>query len=192
MTMEILLVRHGRPEGLVRNPISSRDVGQWVRRYNESGIDQRLMPPESVSRLVASAGCVVASNLRRSVESAAVLAPSRDVHIDPELREAVLPDSLGISVRMPPDVWVVLARVAWWLDWCRSEETVDATRRRAGRAADRLSVLAREHESVAVVGHGMFNWFIARELVKRGWRGPMMLPGAYWAWARFMPRRLPV
>src|SRR5262245_36775461 len=105
--MEIFLVRHGRPEGLVRIPISGRDIGQWVTRYNESGIDQRLMPPESVSRLVASAGCVVASNLRRSIESAAILAPSRDLHIDPELREAVLPDSLGVSVRMSPDVWVV-------------------------------------------------------------------------------------
>jgi broad specificity phosphatase PhoE len=190
--MEIFLVRHGRPARLDKKPISGHDIGQWVTRYNEAGIDRACRPPASASRLVASAGCVVASNLRRSVESAALLNPSLDVHIDPELREAVLPHSLGVSVRLPPDVWVVLARVAWWFDWCCSEETVDATKQRAGRSADRLCLLAREHGSVAVVGHGMFNRFVARELKRRGWRGPTMLPRAYWAVSRFMAQGQPV
>jgi broad specificity phosphatase PhoE len=138
-----------------------------------------------VSRLVASAGRVVTSNLRRCVESAAWLAPSADIQIDPELREAALPDSLGTSVRMWPGPRIVLARLAWWLNWRQSVEPVRGARQRARQAAERLCSLAREHRSVAVVGHGIFNRFIARQLSRRGWCGPAILPTAHWAIAKF-------
>jgi broad specificity phosphatase PhoE len=190
--MKIILVRHGRPASLERSPISGRDLGLWVTRYNELGIARDVPPPESVVRLVATARCVVASDLRRSIESARWLTSSSDVRIDPGLREAALPESLRVSVRMPPGLWVVLARIAWWLRWCHSEETVDAVQQRAVRAADRLCALAGEHGSVAVVGHGMFNRFIARELVRRGWRGPTWLPAAHWTVATFMRSEQPV
>ena len=170
--VEILLVRHG-PVSLARSPISGREIGRWVAHYNECSIDRTYAPPEAVSRLVASAGRVVTSNLRRCVESAAWLAPSADIQIDPELREAALPDSLGTSVRMWPGPWIVLARLAWWLNWRQSVEP------------ERLCLLAREHRSVAVVGHGIFNRFIARQLSRRGWCGPAMLPTAHWAIAKF-------
>jgi broad specificity phosphatase PhoE len=138
-----------------------------------------------VSRLVASAGRVVTSNLRRCVESAAWLAPSADIQIDHELREAALPDSLGTSVRMWPGPRIVLARLAWWLNWRQSVEPVRGARQRARQAAERLCSLAREHRSVAVVGHGIFNRFIARQLSRRGWCGPAILPTAHWAIAKF-------
>jgi broad specificity phosphatase PhoE len=170
-------------------PIAGRNVGTWFRRYDDIGITRELEPPESLRQLVSSAGCILASNARRSIESARWLAAPRDVRIDPDLREAALPDSLGVSIRMPPGVWVVIARVIWWLDWCRSAETIEATRSRASQAADRLCALVVEHGTVVVVGHGMFNRFVATQLVKRGWRGPRLLPAAYWSAARFFQQR---
>ena len=186
---QIVLIRHGRPAGGNAAPISGRELGQWVEHYNGLGIDRACAPPVSLSRLVAAAGCVTASDLRRARESAEWLRSPATVRIDSEFREAVLPDSLPSSLRMHPGVWVVLARVGWWLNWCASEESVDATRRRAGRAADRLCALAREHASIVVVGHGMFNRFVARELVARGWCGPAIIPRAYWSAALFVPAR---
>ena len=184
--MEIFLVRHGRPAALTSAPIFGHEVGQWVRRYNEVGIARDLGPPEPVRRLVSSAPCVVASDLRRSIESAAWLASPHEVRIDADFREAGLPDSIGVPVRMPPGVWVVIARLAWWLNCCASSETIDAARLRANRATDRLCTLAGEHGVVLVVGHGMFNRFIAARLLRRGWRGPRLLPTGYWAAARFV------
>jgi len=190
--MEIILVRHGPSAMPKESRISGCDIGQWVTRYDDIGIARHAPPPEDVRRLVAAAGCVVASGLRRSVESAAWLAASVDIRVDPELCEAPLPDSLGVPVRLPPGVWMVLARVAWWFRWCRSGETIDETRQRAIRTADRLCALAGEHRSVAVIGHGMFNRFIARELMRRGWHGPTFLPAAHWAAARFVRPEQPV
>jgi broad specificity phosphatase PhoE len=184
--MEIILVRHGRPAALTGTPISGHDVGQWVRRYDELGITKELEPPEPVRRLASSAGCVVASDLRRSIESATWLASPREVRIDPDLREAVLPDSMGVSLRMPPGAWLVVARVAWSLNCCPSSETMEATRHRASRATDRLCALAGDYGAVLVVGHGIFNRFVAMQLLRRGWRGPRLLPTAHWAASRFV------
>ena len=165
--------------------ISGRDIGQWVRHYNDVGIARELAPPALARELASSARCIIASDLRRAWESAEWLAAPKDIRFDRELREAGLPESLHISVRLSPGAWVVLARAAWWLNLCQSEETIAMTRQRAGRVADRLGVLAAEHGSVLVIGHGMFNRFVARQLLRRGWRGPKPLPSGYWAVARF-------
>jgi hypothetical protein len=138
--MEIVLVRHGKPASVPSDSIAGHEIGHWVRRYNDAGISREFPPPSSVQRLVASTGCVVASDLRRSVESAA-------------------------------------------------SESIAATRDRASRVADRLCALAAANGVVVVVGHGMFNRFVAVQLRSRGWRGPVLLPTAYWTAARFVALR---
>ena len=190
--MRIVLVRHGKPSAVSVAPIAGHDIGRWVRHYNDAGITRELAPPVVVCDLASSAGCVVVSTLRRARESAAWLAASKDVRVDPELREAALPESLATSIRLPPGAWVVLARVAWWLNWSESDETIAMTRLRAGRVADRLGALAAEHGSVMAIGHGMFNRFVARELRRRGWRGPTVLPRVYWSVAQFDHAERPV
>ena len=180
---EIVLARHGRP--LVRHvrSIAGRELGGWVRHYNECGIDRDTSPPDALRRLAASAGRVLSSDLPRSTESAACL--SESAIVDPRLREAGLPDRISLPLRLPPGICVILARVAWWLDWSESPETIEDARQRAGRATDRLCELADEHGSVLVVGHGMFNRFVAKCLRQRGWSGPRMLPREHWSFARF-------
>jgi len=189
--MEIILVRHGKPEALGRAVIAGHDIGQWARAYNAAGINRQVEPPERLRRLAASAGYVVASDLRRSRESAEWLASSQEIRIDPDLREAALPDSMGVSLRMPPGAWIVIARTVWYLGRGSSDEPIQAARRRAGRVAHRLSALAREYEVVLVVGHAVFNRMIAAHLQKSRWQGPKILLGTYWDAARFVRRRRP-
>jgi broad specificity phosphatase PhoE len=184
--MEIILARHGKPSALPTDPIPGYHIGAWVSRYNEAGITRTLAPPVQLQRLAASIGCVVASDLRRSIESAQWLASSREVHIEPALREAGLPDSIGTALRMPPGIWVVVARAAWWLDWCYSSETVRTAKYRAELATDQLCSLADQHGTVLVIGHGLLNRLIATQLSRRGWRGPRRIPTAYWAMATFV------
>ena len=184
--MEIVILRHGKPASVPAGSIAGHEIGRWVARYNELGINLQLPPPEPVQRLVTAAGCLLASDLRRSVESAQRFFSQCKIRVDPDLREAALPQSLGVPIRMPPGVWVVLARLAWWVNIGGAAESLAATRRRASRVAERLCALAAENGAVGVVGHGMFNRFIAAQLRKRGWQGPVFLPTAYWAVARFV------
>jgi broad specificity phosphatase PhoE len=165
------------------SPITGRELGAWVRHYDECGIDRDMPPPDALRQLAASAGRVLSSNLPRSTESASCL--SDRAVIDPHLREAGLPDRISIPIRLPPGICVALARLAWCLNWSKSAETIGEARQRADRATDRLCELAHEHRSVLVVGHGMFNRFVAKCLRQRGWSGPRTLPRGHWSFARF-------
>jgi broad specificity phosphatase PhoE len=187
--MLIALARHGRPISPTSMPISGRDLGEWVRRYNDAGVARSVAPPASLRALAALSPCVLASDMRRSVESAAWLVPPRDLRIDADLREAGLPETIELSIRMSPGAWVAIARALWWFNLCAASETIGAARRRSVKMADRLCVLAGEHDSVLVIGHRMFNRFVASELMKRGWRGPRILPAGYWATAKYQLER---
>jgi broad specificity phosphatase PhoE len=181
----IVLMRHGKPEASAASLITGHQIGPFARQYNALGISKALPPPAATCAVAASAGCIVSSDLRRSIESVRQLAPGREVKIDPDLREAGLPEAIAIPLPLPPGVWVVIARVAWWLNIGRATESLAQARVRASRATDRLCAMADSHGSVLVVGHGMFNRLIAADLASRGWRGPRILPRAYWAAATF-------
>jgi broad specificity phosphatase PhoE len=179
---QIVLARHGRPELPVeaRRPIAGRDIGRWYRGYDESGIVD-AEPPARLRAAARAAGCVVASDTRRAIESAARLQPVATVRIEASLREVGFPESLDSSMRLSPNVWVLLARASQMLDRHDDEGGRAAVRARAAGIAGRLVQLADEHQRVVAIGHGWFNRFIARELRRQGWRGPRFVPSGYWS-----------
>jgi broad specificity phosphatase PhoE len=189
--MVIALARHGRPIVPNARPISGRDLSEWLRRYDDAGIERSAAPPASLRRLAAASACVLASDSRRSIESAAWLVPRREVRIEADLREAGLPETIDLSMRMSPRAWAAVARGLWWLNLAAASETIGMVRRRAVKMTDRLCALADEHDAVLVIGHGVFNRFVAAELRRRGWQGPRVLPPGYWATATYrLDRRI--
>lgn len=64
-----------------------------------------------------------------------------------------------------------LLRIAWFLGAKHGCESYREAKERAIAAADFLIKEARENGSVCLVGHGVFNRLIAKELEKRQWQG---------------------
>jgi broad specificity phosphatase PhoE len=168
--MDIILVRHGRPQPSASSPAPRRGLRGWEAGLEQAPLDQTLLPPPGLTALAASAGCIMTSPLRRSVESATLLAPGRTVLCEPLFVEAGLPVTPG-APDIRPRHWTVLSRIAWVLGWSRAREPWPAARRRASLAAARLAELAREHQSVLLVGHGLLNLLIQRALRAAGWTG---------------------
>ena len=135
----------------------------------QAPLDVTLLPPPALAVLAASAGCIVTSTLRRSVESAALLAPGRAIISDPLFAEAGMPLPAADRQAVRPRHWNVTGRIAWVLGWSRGRETWRAARHRAHQAAARLDQLAHEHDSVLLVGHGLLNLLIQRALRAAGW-----------------------
>jgi broad specificity phosphatase PhoE len=185
--VRVVLVRHGHPDLAPgdRQPISGTELGRWYRRYNEAGLAPVSSPPDSLRGLVAGAQCIVASDLRRAIESAHLLAGSTKIQLDPDLREVPFPEGLNARTRLAPGAWVMIARAAWLLDRCDCDESLTSARQRAGRLAVRLGDLACAHGTVVAVGRGWFNLFVGRELRRRQWRGPRLVPHGYWASAAY-------
>ena len=179
----IVLARHGRPDldDDARRPITGREIGGWYRRYDDVGILGAVEPPRPLREAAARARCVVASDARRAIETAARLGVAGRLRIDPGLREVGFPESLDSSLRLRPDVWVLIARGVQLLDRCECDERIGDVRARAARAAGTLAEAAAEHRTVLAIGHGWFNRFVARELRRQGWRGPRLVPAGYWS-----------
>jgi broad specificity phosphatase PhoE len=182
---KIVLMRHGEPTSRYSAWIAGHQFGEWVRSFDQGGIKEAMLIPDEVRQLASTIGLVISSDLLRATQSAARLA--RKTVIDPDLREAGLVESFRTSLRAPVSLWLAAARLAWRLDVTPSREPIAAARARAQRVTDNVISLAREHRSVLVVGHGVFNSLIARRLRALGWSGPLVPPSRYWSVATYRP-----
>ncbi|HEV2670660.1 MAG TPA: histidine phosphatase family protein [Gemmatimonadales bacterium] len=185
----IILSRHGKPAWDYRTPIPGRAFAGWRRGEDNAPLDPSSRPSTEVAQLVRTASCVVTSPLRRSLESAHLLAPSSVPVTDALFREAELPCGFRSGAQLRPDVWVVLARSAWFCGWSDGMESFAAARERASQAARLLTARAEAHDAIAVVGHGMMNIFIARALRARGWRGPRIPSPGHWSFGVYTDGR---
>jgi broad specificity phosphatase PhoE len=176
---EILLVRHGVPDCDHRSPIRGRDFARWVREYDAAPLDRTILPPAVLRARASAVSLVVTSTMRRSLESARVIAPDHAVVSDPLLNEAGIPTALDVPLALRPLHWDAIARLAWLVGWAGGAESVVEARGRATDAATHLAGLAARHGSVMLVGHGMLNSLIARALRRAGWTGSG-LTRRYW------------
>lgn len=176
---EILLVRHGRVSCDRRTRIRGREFGGWVMAYDAASLDLSLAPPRGLVDQIAATEYIATSTLRRAIESAALLAGGRPVISDSLFDEAGVPVRFPFGLALRPEQWDVVARTAWFAGWSGAGESFRQATRRADRAGEHLSALARAHGSVTLVGHGMLNTLIGRALRRRGWTGAGS-PRAYW------------
>jgi broad specificity phosphatase PhoE len=75
---------------------------------------------------------------------------------------------------------IVLLRALWFCGYARRCESLSSAKKRAEKAARRLVAYAQKHQSVALVGHGLFNMMIARELQRMGWIGKRKTSVKHW------------
>lgn len=164
----IHLVRHGR--SALRHDGSRVDVPAFRRfcaAYDVAGIDGEAPDAELVARC-AGADRIIASDLRRAVESAERLAAGRPIETSPLLREAplALPD---VPLPLPMDAWDAIYHAMWS---ARAATGIDSegVLARASAAADWLLSKANGSGPLVVITHGTFRRLTGRELARRGAR----------------------
>jgi broad specificity phosphatase PhoE len=176
--MEIVLARHGRPKFHHGDWIAPRDLGEWIARYNAAGIG-RDEPTAAVMQRAASAR-IISSQAPRCVESARRLARDGEDLADDIFREAELPHPLWPWPKLHPALWVVLFRLAWFCGFGPRVESYSNATLRARAAAEKLMALAQGADAVLLVGHGVMNSLIGKQLLARGARGPTYPQSRYW------------
>lgn len=158
----------------------------WRERYDAAGIDRGSPPPDEVRAMVARAGCVVTSDLPRAIASARA-AGARATEIWQDLREAGLPTPRWPALRLAARTWCALARVGWFLGWAPDGcEDPRAVQRRATGASLALAALAERAGIVVVIGHAVFNGFLARALRRKGYVGPRWPGARHWSLATYL------
>jgi broad specificity phosphatase PhoE len=188
-------MRHGRPAFDHSGWIAPKDMAARIARYNQAAIQTNAVAEgiasgerQAFATAVAAArdaGCIVASELLRSKQSAQSLANGREVLCESLFREADMPYGLWGWPVLPYRLWCAVFRVAWLCGFGAQAESRVAAELRARDAAQRLIELARQQGSVLLVGHGVMNRLIARALSARGAMGPRRLPTGYWSMGVF-------
>nr|MBA2815870.1 40-residue YVTN family beta-propeller repeat-containing protein [Candidatus Pantoea persica] len=77
-------------------------------------------------------------------------------------------------------MWLALLRLLWLCDYAGQSESLRRARTRAAQAAEKLIALS-ERGTVLLLGHGLMNKMIARELRKRGWQAEKHASSRYWS-----------
>ena len=179
--MRIILIRHGKPAMPTFRPVTASDFGRWIQAYNHANLCDQSLPTAELYGLAADCNLVICSHLTRSVESAKKL--GKEIHrSDVIFREMELPWGNFPAIKLSPNLWSVIFRILWFFGFSKNSESCAAAKIRARTAALELATLAQESGTVLLVGHGFLNKFIARYLLKNGWRCVTRPGNDYWSY----------
>jgi len=142
---------------------TAMELREWVERYDVApvvpgafdlgGIEWRACLSSDLPRAHQTAGAVFA----------------RDVELTPLLREPTFHGFPTGGLRLPVWAWAAVLRASWWIGHRSQRTSRDEFRDRVRQAADRLCGL---NDDTLVVSHAGMMSALARELKRRGFRGP--------------------
>lgn len=182
MQMHITLIRHGKPALSRIGWVTPAGMRQWIDKYNSAEAEIGEIPHECLIA-AASAHLVAASTLTRAISSAQALT-QKAVMTDAVFAEAELPHPLWGVPPLPPAVWAVLFRLSWLCGCSRGAESRASAQARAKLAAQRL-IQAAASGPVILVGHGIMNHFIGKELIASGWTVASPHTRSHWGVGRY-------
>ena len=159
--MKIILLRHAKVE--YRNsPIYANQMGKWIEQYNSASINTQA--PESLP----SADIYITSQMKRSIDSLALL--GRKVKLKNALfNEAMLPYPNRKLFKLSTTIWALVFRIAWLFGYSKNAVSFKDSKLEAKAGAKILADLAKDAD-VMLVGHGVKNRLIAKELQKLGFK----------------------
>ncbi len=178
--MKIILIRHGKPSFDMRKKFCQSKLAVELDTYNAAGLAADSFPPKALHATLQYSTEVFSSNLQRALESAAKIVPEADIVTSPLFREAPLPRQISIPFHLSAKTWAVIARTLWFLGYAGGVESYSQARQRATEATHKLIEQARDVGSTALIGHGIMNLLIAKQLLNQGWRGPRKPESCYW------------
>ncbi len=166
----LFLVRHGRSAHAHAGWIDADGFRAWRTAYEAAGILESERAPEHLVRLTARASRVFSSDAPRSVASARMLAPEREIIVSARLRELDLQAPRLAGLRLPLAAWALAVGARMLVETVRRAPPSAAEAARIDEAAAWLDAECAESGVVVAVTHASFRARLARRLVERGWR----------------------
>lgn len=180
--MKIALIRHGQPDIELKEKIRHTQFKNWLNEYDRAAVGGKNVPPDFLRKGVENYELFICSDLERSISSFRLLDINKLPIVDPLFRECEIPYFSRGGFHCRADILVITYRIMWLLGGSANCESKSLATDRAERCADKLVQLADVFGSVAFVGHGFLNRFIASSLSERGWIGPRRPGKGYWAY----------
>lgn len=181
--MEIILLRHGKPKFPPLDKLNASKFKDWVNTYNNSGLCATSKPKVNLIKIAKQCNAFVCSELPRSIQSANALNTKPITLISSKFNEAGLPIANWHYLKLSPKLWSVIFRIFWFFGYSRNSESFKESKQRSSDAASILKQLAIKHNSVLLVGHGVYNQLLANDLRASGWIGPKRPKTRHWSYS---------
>ena len=178
--MKIILMRHGKPSLPKLGKMRGAEFINWINLYNAASLDSKYSPLHDSVLISKSCRAAVCSTLTRSIESADKLGLSSKVEVSDDFVEAGLPSFNVFNLKCSEHFWLLFFRVSWLLGYAPNSESYSQVRFRVKKCADQLIEIAKEKDSVILIGHGVLNRLISKELRARNWQGSSKAKSKYW------------
>ena len=154
---------------------------RWRVAYDAAGIVPTPAPPADLVAIAAASAHIVASDLRRAIESAKMLAPDREVRVEPLIREAPMPIPRW-PTPLPLAVWGTVMYARWSYSRLRGRDIASPDWQRAEAAGRVLTDLVSDGSTAVVVTHGIFRKLLATHLTLLDWSA-VARKGGYSHWS---------
>jgi broad specificity phosphatase PhoE len=186
--MKIVIMRHGQPttdlNALKRKRLSPHDISKIVNAYELVGLSTENSPNRETKHIANQCKIALSSDLPRAVESLEILAPTAYTS-DKIFRESTLPHFSWHYPKLSFFTWAIIFRVFWLFGFSKNGESIKVAKQRAKIGANQLHELAFKHDSVLLLGHGIINRLLIKELTNRGWRKTRCTGENYWSYKEF-------
>ena len=165
--------------------LNSHQLSNWVYDYNAAKVDDSYPPLKASIIEMQNSEVQISSDLARAIDSCEVLGVQNH-QIDSMFTEAGLPVPKRSFLPLPLNIWLICLRLMWLLGYSSNAESFKDANIRSVNAAKTLEDLANEHGSIALVGHGIMNRLIAKQLLATGWQKINAVQATqYWGFTEF-------
>ncbi len=168
----ILLIRHGKPDvwllPITNRKVKIEEIKGFFNMYDLSGIDSNYKPKEKLLNLLPVAKKVFTSELKRAIQSYQYFELPINNEVNTVFNEAGLPIFKNSFLKFYPKSWLAILRTMWFLGFSNKTTSRKQTRMRATEAALYLKNEVINEGCIALFGHGIFNYFIKKRLMKTG------------------------
>jgi broad specificity phosphatase PhoE len=165
---KIILIRHAKVVIDGSQWLNSEELKDWVVAYNLAPIEHSVRDEQLLQEL-KEADFVLTSALRRTIDTVELL--DGEINLSSMVfNELDIPEYNIPWLKLRPSSWLTLFRVLQILRIKTKNSFLQKSKERAKKGADILESKLNGNGTVALVGHGGLNHFLAQELKRRGFR----------------------
>ena len=165
--MKIIIMRHAKV--LIKNrKIYANELKKAIEEYDITPIDTHIKNHQELLDVANGCNYFVSSGLSRSIDTLALL-DKKPNYIDKIFAEVEPPYTSKKIMKLTLFSWGFWFRIAWIMGFSGGSKSYKESKIDAYKASKILINLAKEHDSILLVGHGLKNRLIVKALKKQGW-----------------------
>ncbi len=180
----IILLRHGKVDIKDYKNISANQFGRWIIEYNNSDIKSEFSSKNEIKNLLNEANILICSGLKRSIQSVEIF-DKIPFETNDIFNEAELPHSNWNLLKLHPKVWLIFFRILWFFGYSQNCESYKETKQRAKEATKKLIELSKQNQTIILIGHGIMNKLIQKELILQQWNETKKVKNNNWDYGVF-------